>query len=154
MVSLQRAEREPLRKATGEFIENHATLFDCTVLPNLEIDWKSEIEPKPNAKVVDAQWKKFSESLVKYILRLDAVRQVSPDSQPGSQSVLRTDASNLSQLIHELKTVEEDKFREYQELVERVLPFVKEITLPSPSGGKIELRIGTNAPSIRRKRLG
>jgi energy-coupling factor transporter ATP-binding protein EcfA2 len=97
-------------------------------------------------------WKIIHNHIPNNIYRFDSERKISKKSFSNEDFALKSDASNLAQVIISLKGKEEDQFKEYLRLVKKVFPSVQEI-LTTITGGEAEISIGFVEPNQRRSDL-
>ena len=104
---------------------------------------------KQDLSQLEHNWKSFPDNIRNKLFRFEAQRVFDPSSEPRPYMALQSNASNLPQVVNEWKSGDDDNFREYMSLIQRVLPDVKSVLAPPMGNGQVglEIRFGGNALS-------
>ena len=100
----------------------------------------------------ESSWVTLSERMPGQIYRFDAERRIPASGAADGERVLKSDCSNLPDVVNQLRSTETALFNDYVALAKQVLPSICEILTPTDHGN-VELKVSYYEPSQRRPDL-
>jgi ABC-type cobalamin/Fe3+-siderophores transport system ATPase subunit len=121
----------------------------------IEVDLEGRTLEPTSTKSSNHQYPRILvEEVRKRIYQFDAERLGVGQCSMGDNDDLRSDSSNLAEVLHVLQSRNRVKFEHFNELVSRVLTNVKEVrTQPTQDGRSVEVRVWNVDPETERDDL-